>query len=916
MKPLSSDRTGDHVAAIWRVPFSEGAATIVPFEAGASVAEMVARMEFLPADFAARGHVLIDGHVLARQRWSRIRPKAGRKVTMHYPLAGGGESGKQALALVVAVATILTAGWAAAGGASFLGASFAAGELGAKMLAAGISLAGSLAASALTPPPTAPDMGGAAQQQRGPAAVQGNLLAANAPIARVIGQRWIYPALACQPLIARVGPDEVAEAVFVLAGPHDISRVRVGDVEIEDAEDVEYQVREGWASDEPQTLVFRYGATSTVAIQMSAHRLSGENRAVLEEQGDPGDCLPKWHSASSSAGADEIWLHLTLPAGLFNSDDRGQKQFVPIRIRIRAGARDEWINLPELHYASNDAQEVRPSIVLKWARPPSAIPAVPATDGWRRAYKRAPGQAAPETDAWEADASFSAGAGNDGLYAGAEGTTNVRRVTLDAHQATIWLDEAAIPKTGYQIEIKRGQAVDNGAFTQASYQTYGTVYDLFHYYMGDGGARVLRDMRHIVDRLHLVRVTSVWNQHPIAGGRRGHGLAVIAVKATNREVQNLSCLAAGYVRDWDGTGWNEWTTTSNPAPHYVDVLRGDLSPDPLPAELLDSDVMVAWRQRCIDNGHTCDLVVEGDKIDDLLGRIAGCGYARPAASEVWGVVMDYDRSSEEPVQIFTARNSADLSMSKAFVRMPDAFRCIYRAADDLDKESELLVYRPGREGALAPRVEELRIDGLVHEEDVHDRALFDLAQAEARSAFWGFRAATEAIVCRRGDLIGVNHDVLDRTHASARVTDVEMVDGMVTAIWLDAPVQVHDEPDMHGVADMLAVEDMHAIGLSTSIRVRKTDGLFVQRGVFGPGGLRRRLAVRAFAPEFDADGRPTVREDCLAWIGQPGSIDKRLIVAGVTYDGDMFATISAIPEAPELFPPAMGEPTPPPGWSQ
>src|SRR5690606_2115731 len=129
----------------------------------------------------------------------------------------------------------------------------------------------------------------------------------------------------------------------------------------------------------------------------------------------------------------------------------------------------------------------------------------------------------------------------------------------------------------------------------------------------------------------------------------GCGLALIAIRATNRQIDNLRVKASGYVRDWDGDGWDTWTTTSNPAAHFKDVLDGLLAAEPIAPELIDNDSLVEWRQACIDAGYTCDMIAEGSGVADVLTTVAGCGYARPRMSETWGVIRDYDRSGEEPV---------------------------------------------------------------------------------------------------------------------------------------------------------------------------------------------------------------------------------------------------------------------------
>jgi hypothetical protein len=141
-----------HVLAAWRAPFSSGAVALQAFAPGVTLAHMAAEMPGLPIDWDRRGTIAIGGHEIDRAHWYRVRPKPGQRVTFHYALARGGESGgggkRGILSIVVAVAAIALSVVTLGGGlATVLGAGFAQGTLGAKVLAAGISLAGPLSST-------------------------------------------------------------------------------------------------------------------------------------------------------------------------------------------------------------------------------------------------------------------------------------------------------------------------------------------------------------------------------------------------------------------------------------------------------------------------------------------------------------------------------------------------------------------------------------------------------------------------------------------------------------------------------------------------------------------------------------------------------------------------------------------------
>lgn len=904
MTPVADLLQGANIMCVWRPPFGQGRTRKRLVDANATISQTVAAFPGLPADFFQRGHVLVDGrHDLDRRYWGRTRLRAGVSIVLQYPLAGGSGDNRKGgvLALIIGVATLLTAGLAAGGFFATSGGWFAAGSLSAKVLAGGISMIGALAQSALSAPP-AQQQQAKLDQQKGAASASGNLLQRGAPIPRVIGTRYVYPALAAQPCITRNGGDEIAEAVFILSGPHKLEDIRLGDTPIADADGIQYQVREGWPDDQPIDLVRRYSALKSSQLELAGHKVNGDDQQVLENQADPTKSLPPWVATSSSAEADEHHLDLSFVGGLFTTANQDKRR-VAFRLRMRKTPDDPWINLPELHYASNEQREIRASIVLKWGDAPEAIPSPPSSEGWVTAFVAAPAQSSPSSDGWAADPSFVGASGDTYMYAGYVSGSAVQRVTIDRWQATIYLDETAIPRGGYDIEIRRSLTVRSADWSSPAYTLGGNVRDLFFYITDSGTAKTAVTRENVSDRVYLMRSTSIVNKHPIKGGAPGCGLALIAVQATNRAIDNLRVKASGYVRDWDGTGWNTWTTTSNPAPHFKDVLDGLLAAEPIAVEIIDNDSLVDWRQASIDAGFTCDMIAEGAGVPDVLTTIAGCGYARPRMSETWGVIRDYDRSAEEPVQIFTSRNSRGLTMSKAMPKLPDALRVTFKDASNKDADKEIVVWRPGREGKPRPKIEAVTYDGIGTEAAARKRALYDFGQMVYRSAFWNFEAPAEAAKARRGSLIAVNHAVLDRQQASARIRSTEIAGGKLTALLLDAPVRVYNEPMMEDIADMTAVADMAVVGMQSGVSVRDADGDQIAVGrIAGASGKRRRLELAVpIDIDLDDEDEPLIREDNLAWVYSIANVSRRLIVANVEYDEDLVASISGVAEAPELF---------------
>lgn len=890
------------IMAVWHSPFlSVGG--VVRFHAdGATVADIVAGFGALPPRFDRDGVVTIDGHEIDRRYWGQVRPRgramlSGRPVTvgLGLRLAGGGGGGgggrKIAGTLAMVALAILTMGIQHAG----WGAAFATAiGISQATLAAGVALVGSLAIKMLTAAPVrslAAPAGGKERTERGAASAQGNVLRPGAPVPAVIGTRRIFPVQASQPVITIDDDDnETVEAVYLLAGPHRLSEIRIGEAAIADAEDVEVQTREGWPEDPPIDLFTRHGAMDTPQIELSAHAVSADDQALIEDTLNPARGLPRWHAVASRRGGDEVHVQLVLPEGLIWRDAATTPMRLPLRLRIRPRGTADWIHLPELHFSAAEQSQMRLAIELRYDEP-ETLPPLPDEEGFVAAYKAVPAQPLqPVGSGWTADGYFSAGSGGDVLAAGAGGS-NVRHVALTARRALVYLDPGLHPNGVWEIEVMRGCVVRADTWGTAAYTTGGVVRDLFGYVAAAGGPTIANSRSQLGERAYLMRVVTIVNRPPVS---RAGVCATIAVRAVNRQVDQLSVLASRWVRDWDGTGWHAWTTTSNPVPHYVDTLIGPESPEPVDLTELDLPALLTWRQRCIDEGYGCDLIAEATTQDDLRRMIAACGWARPTVAELYSVIEDNDRSAEAPVQVFTPRTMRGFSLSRGLERRPDGFRVEFDDASADYKPTQIMVYRPG---VTASRlVEQVRMEGLVTEARARARAEFDLAQTEARATTYRFEASVNALRCRRGSLIGVQHPILMRRTASARVRAVlRGADGLVARIQLDSQVQVvGDGGDLRGVADLREIADLRDLGGATGIAVVGPDGETRVYALADPSGVTDLVTLSTPAPAEE------IAEGCLVAIGPLGEEYLRLIVTSIRWRRQLVAAIEAVDEAPEL----------------
>jgi hypothetical protein len=931
------------VPVAYREPFAfNGPCWVDHRRAGENILDIVLSVPNLPPTFLSRGVVCINGEVVPRDLWSRVRPKPTSDqlpiaVTMHWPLQGGGRAGTKAIVGVVAAIAlvVVTAGLAtpgviagfAPGLAGFAGTTFGF-VTGAQIIAGAVGILGSLAISALTRPPTqaatqdivtageaASASGGGTKEAAG---ASGNVLQRGGAIPRVIGTRKVYPPFACEPLVETLTSDtETVEVLCVLNGPHFIEDIRVDGVPVDGAGDIEFETGFGTSTDVESDLIQRTGRTLTPNLRLSQHILANDN-VTLGNESEPESCLPVFHGFVSKPDADRVWLHLNFPGGLTNA--AGDEWQIPFRIRMRekGGNEGDWINFPEVHFNNSTTNQLRQTIEFRWIDDYDDAGSVPSSNGWVYAITDPPPQSAtpatPSDRDWDSDGYFYSGSGDSYISSANSGSTGVINVKLDNSFVRYYLASSGTPLPkgpAYEIEIKRGAAFYSDGFSRdASYlwTPAGPGVADFFWYVESGGNfhNPINVSDSIAQQVVLSRVVSVWNEDgedPI----HSQAFAYIAIKAVNRQINSVSCVASGLVYDWTGTAWDgggDYSVTSNPAPHYVDVLRGSLNFDPLEEDLLDNDTLVEWRTLCATNDWTCDAIIDDQRTQDVLDLLASCGYAKPYQSDLYGVTIDKDRSGDSPIQVFSPVNSRNFSYQHAFARVPEGLLITYRDEDNDDDQAQVTVSQRDPSIGVQGFFENAAYDGLINVAKVEARALFDLDQANMRSTFYSLETDIESIVCRRGDLIAVQHDVLTQRSGYAHIVSKQTSAGNITGVTLDSSIYVSNAVNMHTITDMHLVTDLHGTAEGSGMSIRHLDGTISTHRISNAGGAY--YTVITFTTPFTDTAQIVGYNDTdrthgsMIVSGDYGSEYLRLLVATITPGQDLTATLTLVDEAQDL----------------
>jgi hypothetical protein len=246
------------------------------------------------------------------------------------------------------------------------------------------------------------------------------------------------------------------------------------------------------------------------------------------------------------------------------------------------------------------------------------------------------------------------------------------------------------------------------------------------------------------------------------------------------------------------------------------------------------------------------------------------------------VIYEYDRSAETPVQTFTPLNTRGLTVTKSFPRLPHVLRPIFQDEDDdFNLNEASLVYMDNYSASNATRIEEMNYPGFTNATKVAARALFDLRQMYLRPTRYSFEIGLEGLVCRRGDLVVLIHDVISRYHGFSRIVSIERSGGNITGLTLEAKVNLA----------IAAGEVDEAMGAVIQFSDRTTGTHQVNETSL--------TDTVTFTTPF-ADPGDSLEEGMVVGFGVLGSEAKRMLVLWYEYVDELTRRITLIDEAQGL----------------
>lgn len=272
----------------------------------------------------------------------------------------------------------------------------------------------------------------------------------------------------------------------------------------------------------------------------------------------------------------------------------------------------------------------------------------------------------------------------------------------------------------------------------------------------------------------LQNITFVRNTYPavdpVGAKIAKTAFKIKASKQLNGSIQGVSAVVQTWCKKWNGSAWVDGTT-SNPAALMRYVLEHPANPRRVTnaATQINLAELQTFYNYCETNGFEYNAVLAQTRsILEVIRDICAAGRASPALIDgKWTVIIDKERTNT--VQHFTPHNSWGFEASKALPKRPDGLRITYYDQDRDYQESEIIVYDTGKTSGNASLFESIPLPGVTKKSLVIDHARWHLAQMKLRPEVYTLNCDIEYLVCNRGDLVKVMHDVPMWGLASGRI---------------------------------------------------------------------------------------------------------------------------------------------------
>jgi hypothetical protein len=274
----------------------------------------------------------------------------------------------------------------------------------------------------------------------------------------------------------------------------------------------------------------------------------------------------------------------------------------------------------------------------------------------------------------------------------------------------------------------------------------------------------------------------------------------IRVQSTNKVNGNIDGInavvqtrAPSWITETQTWNFSLLRATNNPASLFIYVLLHPANAYRLEdtivdgiapyADSLDLATLGSWYEFCnnpeIQLGRTDtglrftynDIITGTKSVMEVLRDICAAGMASPAFVDgKWTVIIDRPRTYAS--QYFTTHNSYGFESTKLLPKIPDGFRISFPDESRAFQINEVMVYNYGKTKDNAKLFESISLPGITNRAQVDFFAKWHLAQLKLRPEVYTLNTDFEYLVCTRGDLVKVTHDVPRWGTSSGRISSI------------------------------------------------------------------------------------------------------------------------------------------------
>ena len=625
-----------------------------------------------------------------------------------------------------------------------------------------------------------------------------NLLTRGGRLPRILGSvRRVSPPSVVIPHRYLENGREVIETVYGLDGHHKLSDLEIDGVSIENIKSVVYEVQDGKESSPSQSLVKRITKPVNIGSSLSGFSIRTDTDE-LTEQTNPIDSEPSSISFATIGheSLEQITLRLRFAPFVDRSNPENKVRY-PIRILMRPKNSPETeFRLPEIHVIGETLFPVLKEIKIRWDDDFGRASA--SKDFLYQFWDRVPATSRVLSD----------------LSTGDQWQSEQAQINGNVDGINIQVSESIIPKGEYEFEVTAGLAVKNEDFNTVDYSLNGEVESLFKSYR-DGNFIIPSDQQTVSAGASLEFATVIAKERPVQTPK----VAQVSVKIKDQDLKNLTLKSAAFVKDWDGDGWNNLTTSSNPATQAYNVLFEWLTFFRVNTDLINSQAFVDWRQECIHQGYECSYPATGQAVTTVIDNLCTAGYATKTIEDGFSIDFFRDRSSEVPEMSFSPRDSK-ISIKREFSEMPKGIRSKFSDRDNRWRETEAVFNNPY---VNSPFEENESIDypSIDSAEAVRKRAIFDMLQLREREIKWNVSTGVAGFNLKRGSLVNVvtdlNNDDVHGFFVKQIVSDRSFV--------VDRIVPSKESVSLGLSNDIFDLESVFSQGLVSSAMILEPDGM-------------------------------------------------------------------------------------------